>query len=200
MPKAMKHDLRGMRIYATQNVVEYRQAIDSLVCEGDVALEVGCAGGLTTKRLAQACALAVGIDKNETPVCKSKQAELASERLRFATVDAFDVASIKRLEAGLPRPFSVIFIDLSGNRELATMMTLITTYEKMFAECRFFCVKNYKLVKLIANSSTLSSAASAAAAPRFTPTAAAVAAASFATGLSLGALMLSVLLRRSSLK
>ena len=38
MPKAMKHDLRGMRIYATQNVVEYRQAIDSLVCEGDVAL------------------------------------------------------------------------------------------------------------------------------------------------------------------
>ena len=160
MGKNTLHELRGTPIVTTQNVAEYRAAVKELCRPDDVALELGCAGGLTTRRLASVCRLAVGVDKNLSPVCTEKQAELAlsCDRLSFAAIDAFDIAAVKELQTSIGANFTVIFVDLSGNRELGTMMPLLDMYEKSFGDsCRLFCVKNYKLVKLVHNASHLPS-------------------------------------------
>lgn len=49
-------------ILLTAKINEYRAAIATHVDPDDVVLEVGCAEGLTTQRLAQRCRVAIGVD------------------------------------------------------------------------------------------------------------------------------------------
>ncbi|KAK3262397.1 hypothetical protein CYMTET_28745 [Cymbomonas tetramitiformis] len=147
-----RHNLKGVRAIVTQDVAEYRAVIAKEIRSTDVVLEVGCAGGLTTARIGKACQLAIGIDPNVEPVCKDMQRKLARDNVRFETMDGFDIASVTRLEQEVGGKFDVIFLDISGNRALATMTPLLDTYEKVFGErCRLFCVKNYKLYRLLWN-------------------------------------------------
>ena len=44
-------------------------------------------------------------------------------------------------------PFEVVFIDISGSRELKTLLPLIESYEKVLKP-RLFVVKSYKLCNL----------------------------------------------------
>jgi hypothetical protein len=186
-----RHPMEGVRGLVTQDVAEYRAVITSQIRDTDVCLEVGCAGGLTTARLAEVCRLAVGIDKNVEPVCKDKQAALAlaarpEGRLRFETLDAFDIGALRQLEASVPGGrFDAIFVDLSGNRDLPTMTALLESYERNFgATCRLFCVKNYKLYKLLWNFHLPEAVGGARAAAAAAPTVPAVAAAGGAAGSS----------------
>lgn len=47
------HNIEGSPIIVTENVLEYRHCIAQYVGDTDVALEVGCAEGLTTAIIAQ---------------------------------------------------------------------------------------------------------------------------------------------------
>lgn len=59
------HRASGAVVLLTAKINEYRNAIASHVTENDVVLEVGCAEGLTTQRLAQRAKVAIGIDQQD---------------------------------------------------------------------------------------------------------------------------------------
>lgn len=109
---------------ATRGVKEYRATIPAVVRTDDVVLEIGCEWGTTTALLAPHCREVLGTDIS--PVC----IERARERhpaLRFDVLDGFDA----RAALDLGRPFSVVYIDmsgLSGYRALLDVVALLTMY------------------------------------------------------------------------
>ena len=64
---------RGAPILLTAKVNEYRAAISTHVDADDVVLEVGCAEGLTTQRLAQRCRMAIGLDLYERLIIRARK-------------------------------------------------------------------------------------------------------------------------------
>ena len=60
-------------ILLTAKINEYRAAISTNVDADDVVLEVGCAEGLTTQRLAQRCAVAIGLDLYERLIVRARR-------------------------------------------------------------------------------------------------------------------------------
>ena len=53
--------------------------------------------------------------------------------------------------------FNKIFVDISGNRELSTLLPLLEKVERVFPESlQLFVVKNFKLASLLQRSSLLS--------------------------------------------
>ena len=64
---------RGAPILLTAKINEYRAAISTHVEADDVVLEVGCAEGLTTQRLAQRCRMAIGLDLYERLIIRARK-------------------------------------------------------------------------------------------------------------------------------
>jgi len=64
---------RGAPILLTAKINEYRAAISTHVDPDDVELEVGCAEGLTTQRLAQRCRMAIGLDLYERLIIRARR-------------------------------------------------------------------------------------------------------------------------------
>ena len=64
---------RGAPILLTAKINEYRAAISTHVDAEDVVLEVGCAEGLTTQRLAQRCRMAIGLDLYERLIIRARR-------------------------------------------------------------------------------------------------------------------------------
>ena len=60
-------------ILLTAKINEYRAAISTHVDPEDVVLEVGCAEGLTTQRLAQRCRVAIGLDLYERLITRARR-------------------------------------------------------------------------------------------------------------------------------
>jgi len=108
------------RLLVTAKINEYRSAISTNVIDTDVILEIGCAEGLTTQRLAQRARIAIGVDLYSALIEKARKRvgqplENASAgvedrisitkdvsapegkgwtNLHFHTVDAFDTAAL----------------------------------------------------------------------------------------------------------
>ena len=126
---ANEHALKLRTLYvATRGVREYRATIPALVEPGDVVLELGCEWGTTTALLAARCSEVVGTDISLECVGRARQRHPG---LRFEVLDAFDV----RAALALGRPFSVIYIDvsgLSGYRALLDAIALLTMYATVF--------------------------------------------------------------------
>lgn len=115
------------RYVATRGVKEYRETIPSLVSKDDVVLEIGCEWGTTTVLLAEQCREVLGTDVS--PECITRARQMHPE-LQFAVLDAFDV----RAALAFGRPFSKIYIDLSGfssYRALLDVIALLTMYATM---------------------------------------------------------------------
>eukprot|EP00591_Stephanopyxis_turris_P006398 CAMPEP_0195529924 /NCGR_PEP_ID=MMETSP0794_2-20130614/32590_1 /TAXON_ID=515487 /ORGANISM="Stephanopyxis turris, Strain CCMP 815" /LENGTH=322 /DNA_ID=CAMNT_0040661305 /DNA_START=127 /DNA_END=1095 /DNA_ORIENTATION=+ len=72
----------GKPILVTAKVNEYRAAIATHVLPTDVVLEVGCAEGLTTQRLAQRAKVAIGIDQLEMLIDKGRARLERDEKTR----------------------------------------------------------------------------------------------------------------------
>jgi len=64
---------RGAPLLLTAKINEYRAAITTHVDPDDVVLEVGCAEGLTTQRLAQRCKVAIGLDLYERLITRARR-------------------------------------------------------------------------------------------------------------------------------
>ena len=100
-------------IRVTENFAEYRHCIEHCVAAEDTVVEMGCGRGVTTDLLARRCSRAVGIDAS------AKVIEMARSRfphVTFATGAAEDISGIRALG-----DFSVLFLDINGSRELATL-------------------------------------------------------------------------------
>jgi hypothetical protein len=110
----------------------------------DVCLEVGCAGGVTTAMIGKACREAVGIDTSDKPVCLDMQAQLTNANTVFFPINGSEIRQVMQLG----RQFDVVFIDISGDRPLRTLLPMIESYERALKP-RVIVVKNFRLKRLL---------------------------------------------------
>ena len=113
---------------ATRGVQEYRATIPSLVTPDDVVLELGCEWGSTTAQLARHCRQVIGTDVSHECI---ERARRTHPGLRFEVLDAFDVRAALGLSQRLERPFTKVYLDLSGlssYRALLDVIALLTMY------------------------------------------------------------------------
>ena len=155
-------DRVGIDLYITEHVGDYRAAVEALVRSNDVALEVGCAGGLTTKFLGRSACVAYGVDKSGSDNMHAEQQSYAdsADNVHFEQIDAMDIGSLLQLssraaqEARLrcetsPRGFSVILIDISGSAKLSAVLDLLERYETCFKDSlRLVIIKSFRFACL----------------------------------------------------
>ena len=135
--------LGGCRIRVTENFAEYRHCIEHCVAAEDTVVEMGCGRGVTTDLLAARASRAVGIDAS------AKVIEMARSRfphVAFATGAAEDISGIRA-----HGKFSVLFLDINGSRELATLVPLLERYESALGPhgLRLIVVKSTRLKRLL---------------------------------------------------
>jgi hypothetical protein len=116
------------RFIATRGVQEYRATIEPLVTPEDVVLELGCEWGTTTSLLARRCHQVIGTDVSPECIARARRTHPA---LRFEVLDAFDVRAALLLGQRLERPFTKVYLDLSGlssYRALLDVIALMNMY------------------------------------------------------------------------
>ncbi len=116
------------KFVATRGVEEYRATIPVWVTEKDVVLEIGCEWGATTVKIAPFCSEVIGTDISRECI---ERARKAHPNLRFDVLDGFDVLAALELSRQLRRPFTKIYIDMSGisgYRSLLDTISLLHMY------------------------------------------------------------------------
>ena len=92
---------RGAPLLLTAKINEYRAAITTHVDPDDIVLEVGCAEGLTTQRLAQRCKVAIGLDLYERLITRARRRvgkPPENEDDNYISDDAADIPSVNAPE------------------------------------------------------------------------------------------------------
>mmetsp|Transcript_31732 Transcript_31732/g.62349 ORF Transcript_31732/g.62349 Transcript_31732/m.62349 type:complete len:245 (+) Transcript_31732:57-791(+) len=115
------------QVVVCEEVGEYRSAAVGLVNAKDNVLEVGCHVGGTSKVIAGLCRKFVGIDRQPDLVAQARK-NLPDHQ--FEIIDAFDAQKILALAQTMkPARFTKVFVDISGSRELSTVVRLMGVYE-----------------------------------------------------------------------
>lgn len=128
------------RIIVTQGVKEYRQTIPHCVTKQDVVLEIGCASGTTSARLYRHARHLVAIDKGQAlPIAK-----MTHPHIHFEQIDGFDIARVRQLGYS----FTVVYIDISGCRDIYDVIKMVAMYEAVFRP-ETIVVKSTKLKRLV---------------------------------------------------
>jgi len=143
--RASKRHVQNLAQTAAQLVVaetwaEYR-AVAERVRDGDVCLEIGCGRGVTTELLGRIAERAVGVDKS------AKVIEMARERFASVEFCELDCETDWSELRGLG-PFSVVFVDVNGSRELRTLLPILEKVERVLRP-RLLVVKNAPLKRLV---------------------------------------------------
>lgn len=134
-----KYLYRKCLFILTKGVNEYRATISKYINRNDTVLEIGFAWGTTTELLSKACKHVVGIDKGESYYTAIKN----YPKLELYKIDAFDIKSVKELGYN----FNKIYIDISGCRELRSVLKILRMYENTFNP-ELIVVKSSKLKSL----------------------------------------------------
>tara|TARA_B110001452_G_scaffold72106_1_gene58260 strand:+ start:165 stop:830 length:666 start_codon:yes stop_codon:yes gene_type:complete len=175
----------NIEVVVTEHVDDYRAAVSSLVRPDDVALEVGCAGGVTTAALGKACCVAVGVDKSFSPGMLAEQSGYAKDHVTFKQLDATDIGALLQLSksaaqearerydpassgdgaaAGPAGGFSVILVDISGSAKLSAVLDLLERYEFCFKDSlRLLIVKSFRYACVLDRTRTFESSRAATA-------------------------------------
>ena len=112
-------------IVVCENCNDYRDLIPRCVEPDDVCLEVGCHVGGTTGLIAAVARSTVGIDSSGFWLAEARE---ANPSVRFEQCDCFDIAQIKSFGCS----FTKIFVDISGSRDLKTLVPLLESYIVVF--------------------------------------------------------------------
>ncbi|OLP90512.1 hypothetical protein AK812_SmicGene27877 [Symbiodinium microadriaticum] len=123
-PKRCK---KRCRVVACEEVSEYRAAVLALVNSNDVVLEVGSHVGGTTKVIASVAGRVVGVDQQPELVAQARQ---NYPEIQFENFDAFDSTKLVALAKSLPQRITKVCIDISGSRDLATVIRLMDLIDK----------------------------------------------------------------------
>ncbi|CAE8592850.1 unnamed protein product [Polarella glacialis] len=114
-------------VVACEEVSEYRAAALALVTSSDLVLEVGSHVGGTTKFLAGVAGRVVGLDQQPELVAQARQ---KYPDIQFENFDAFDASKLLALAKQFePERFSKVFIDISGSRDLSTVIRLMDIFD-----------------------------------------------------------------------
>jgi len=114
-------------VVVCEEVSEYRAAAQCLVRPDDWVLEVGCHVGGTTKVLASCTQKLIGIDQQPDLVAQARQ---KLPNIRFEILDAFEASKVLALVKDIaPERFKKVFIDISGSRDIATVVRLMDIFE-----------------------------------------------------------------------
>jgi hypothetical protein len=104
----------------TRGVEEFRATIPYYINKSDIVLEVGCAWGTTSQLLYENAKMVVAIDKGESlPIARETY-----PHIRFEQIDGFDIRAILKLGY----KFNKIYVDISGSREILTVVKIATVY------------------------------------------------------------------------
>lgn len=134
-------DMRKVIVTSTTHM--YRRLAHSQTFQQDIALEIGCDFGPTTKVLGEKCLHAIGVDKAWPHIQHAIEANHA-ENVHFHCVDIFENPKNilgKYKDLGSP---SIVFIDINGNRELEAVEDAIDLVEKLITP-RLIVVKSVSL-------------------------------------------------------
>ncbi|CAE6973631.1 unnamed protein product [Symbiodinium sp. CCMP2592] len=121
----LRHSSR--EVVACEEVSEYRAAVLALVNSNDVVLEVGSHVGGTTKVIASVAGRVVGVDQQPELVAQARQ---NYPEIQFENFDAFDSTKLVALAKSLPQRITKVCIDISGSRDLATVIRLMDLIDK----------------------------------------------------------------------
>mmetsp|Transcript_48110 Transcript_48110/g.143636 ORF Transcript_48110/g.143636 Transcript_48110/m.143636 type:complete len:242 (-) Transcript_48110:84-809(-) len=137
------------KVVVCEEVGEYREAAKGLVQREDYVLEVGCHVGGTTKVLAGITRRLVGLDRQADLVA---QARVNLPDVQFELCDAFDAQRIVALANSIrPERFTKVFVDISGSRDLATVVRLMDIFENTLRP-ELLVVKSQALKRLLLRS------------------------------------------------
>ena len=131
----------------TGDVKEYREVLRRVVKRGDIVLEVGCGVGKTAWLVSHICKKVVGMDKSKECIKKAIE-RYKKDNLEFIVARAEDIGMVLRRYG---RIFTVVLIDLSGNRDPYYVLEHVERYGKVF-QPRIIIIKNSRLQKFIKNS------------------------------------------------
>eukprot|EP01064_Diplonema_japonicum_P000990 TRINITY_DN10651_c0_g1_i2.p1 TRINITY_DN10651_c0_g1~~TRINITY_DN10651_c0_g1_i2.p1 ORF type:complete len:170 (+),score=33.31 TRINITY_DN10651_c0_g1_i2:57-566(+) len=146
----MKHDMKGQPTVIVEDVADYRAAIPQVVKEGDCVLEVGCHEGVTTRRIAKEVGPSgrvYGVDTSKVCIERSQVVYKNEENLTFHLGSALDISFLLKLS---DKRYDVIFLDISGSRDLETLIPLMESYESALKP-RNLIVKSFRLKRLYVN-------------------------------------------------
>ncbi len=118
---------------AVRDVREYRATIPVWVDEEDAVLEVGCEWGTTTRLIAERAGVVVGTDVSADCI---ERARREHPGIRFEVLDGFDTRAALALAETLGRPFTKVYIDMSGisgYRSLLDCIALLQMYGTVLA-------------------------------------------------------------------
>ncbi len=133
--------LQQCKIILTKGVKEYRQTIEKYITSQDTVLEIGFAWGTTTELFSKVCKHVVGIDKGESFYTAVRQ----HPELELYKIDGFNIREV----LALGYKFNKIYIDISGCREINTVIKIVRMYEQTFKP-ELIVVKSSKLKRLVA--------------------------------------------------
>lgn len=129
----------------TKGVQEYRRTIPFLVTKQDIVLEIGFAWGTTTQLLAQYAKHVVGIDKGKSYL----HACMKYPHLELYQIDGFDIRRV--LQLGYQ--FNKIYLDISGCRDMYSILRMIEIYRGAFRP-ELMVVKSSKLKRFVSQCQT----------------------------------------------
>ncbi len=117
----------------TKDTNMYRRLAHAQTEPNDIALEIGCDFGYTTKILGTKCKIALGIDKKYSHVKSAIDKYGDDDKVLFHAVDIFKDSDniLGKYSKQLQHNPTIIFIDINGNRELqAVVKALNVVYER----------------------------------------------------------------------
>ena len=129
------------QLVVAETWAEYRAVAERDVRDSDICLEIGCGRGVTTELLGRIAERAVGVDKS------AKVIEMARERFPSVEFCELDCETDWSELRGLG-PFSVVFVDVNGSRELRTLLPILEKVERVLRP-RLLVVKNAPLKRLV---------------------------------------------------
>lgn len=64
------HEIDGIPLIVSEDVRQYREIARQCLKKTDVVIEIGCAGGVTTKVISEYCADVVGVDLSDRCIAR----------------------------------------------------------------------------------------------------------------------------------
>ncbi|CAE7447644.1 cbiT [Symbiodinium microadriaticum] len=144
--------LEGPVVEVVASTDSFRQLAKCRLHDGDRVLEIGCCFGQCTVILAERAAEVLALDTSKECVQLTSQRlreERLAERARSERLDVLAHPELLRILASCNPPFSVVFVDIGGNRELNHVVELLELLDRTMQNLSYVAVKSEALAEAL---------------------------------------------------